>query len=113
MIAVLKWLILAPVAVLIVLLAVANRTPVPVVFDPFLGQSPALTAHAPLFVVMFACVMLGVALGGVAAWMRQGRHRRAAREAQAAAVRERAEAERLRAQINAYASLPAPDRRAA
>lgn len=113
MTALLKWLFLAPVAVLVILLAIANRAPTPVVFDPFLSQSPALTVHAPLFIVVFASVIAGVILGGAAAWMRQGRHRRTAREAQAKADRERLEADRLRAQINAYASLPAPDRRVA
>ena len=44
----------------------------------------------PLFVVVFATLMLGVLIGGFASWIGQGRHRRAARQA-------RAEVERLRA----------------
>ena len=109
----LKWLVLVPVAVLAILLAIANRAPVPVVFDPFLSQSASLTVQAPLFVVVFAALIAGIVIGGAAAWVRQGRHRKASRDAEAKAARERVEADRLRAQINAFASLPAPDRRAA
>jgi hypothetical protein len=33
----------------------------------------------PLFVLIFALVMLGVLIGGIAAWLRQSKWRRAAR----------------------------------
>jgi uncharacterized integral membrane protein len=104
---ILKWLLLVPVAVLAIMLAIANRAPVTVVFDPFPPASSGLTFAAPLFLVVLASVILGVLLGGFGAWLRQGRHRRAARLARADADRQRVETERLRSQINAFASLPA------
>jgi uncharacterized integral membrane protein len=113
MIALLKWALLIPVAVLVIMLAVANRSPVTLVFDPFPPTSEGLTLSAPLFLVVLASVIVGVMIGGAGAWLRQGRYRRAARLAQAEADRERVEANRLRSQINAFASLPAPGDRSA
>jgi uncharacterized integral membrane protein len=92
----LKWLILTPIAVLIVTFAIANRQVVPVVLDPFGSDMPGLRIQAPLFFVMFACGMVGVLAGGVATWFAQGRHRRALREARADMDHLRAEADRMR-----------------
>lgn len=108
MAAVLKWLLLVPVAAFVIMLAIANRTPVKVAFDPFLSGDPGLAFSAPLFLVILASIIAGVLLGGFGAWLRQGRHRRAARQARADADRQRVEADRLRAQINAFAALPSP-----
>ena len=113
MAAILKWLLLVPVAALVIMLAVVNRTPVTVVVDPFPPPSDGLTFSAPLFLVILASVIVGVVIGGFGAWLRQGRHRRTARQAQAEAQRQRVEADRLRSQINAFVSLPAPGDRTA
>ena len=59
--------------------AVANRQTVTVSFDPFSSASPAYAATLPLFVVIFVVLILGVMVGGIAAWIRQGKWRRAAR----------------------------------
>lgn len=106
MAALLKWALLLPVAILAVMLAIANRTPVELSFDPF-GASD-LRASAPLFIVVFASMMIGVVIGGVAVWMRQGRHRRAARDARSQARRLEAEGDRLRAQKSSLTALAAP-----
>lgn len=71
--------IVIPLAVIIVAFAVANRKPVTVSFDPFSAAAPAYSATVPLFVLIFALVILGVIVGGVAAWFRQGKWRRLAR----------------------------------
>jgi uncharacterized integral membrane protein len=70
-------LIVVPLAIVIVAFAVANRQSVTVSFDPF--ASPAYATTVPLFVLIFALLILGVLVGGVAAWIRQGRWRRTAR----------------------------------
>jgi uncharacterized integral membrane protein len=88
--AALKALILVPLAVLVVLFSLANRDAVTVNFDPFGTKSEDLSLTAPLFLIVILSIMLGVMLGGIAAWLVQGKHRRAARLA-------RAEADRLRA----------------
>jgi len=71
--------ILIPLAVIIVAFAVANRQAVTVSFDPFSSAAPAYAATLPLFVLIFILVILGVIVGGVAAWFRQGKWRRLAR----------------------------------
>lgn len=106
MAALLKWIFLLPTAILIVMLAIANRSPVEVTFDPF-GASD-LRVSAPLFVVVFASVMIGIVIGGAAVWLRQGRHRRSAREARSEARRLHAEGDRLRAQKSSLVALSSP-----
>ena len=89
-------LILVPLAVIFVALAVANRQPVLVSFDPFDQLNPAFARALPLYALMLILVIAGVVVGGVAAWVRQGKWRRAARLADAQARDLRVEVERLR-----------------
>lgn len=95
-------LIVLPVSVGLVALAVANRHDVPLVLDPFARDS-ALAVEIPLFVVVFAALILGVVLGGTTMWVSQGRFRRAAREAGREARRANAQASELRAIVAASA----------
>jgi uncharacterized integral membrane protein len=76
---VLTIVIVVPLAVLIVAFAVANRQVVTLSFDPFSSADPAYAAKLPLFVLIFALVILGVIVGGVATWLRQASWRRTAR----------------------------------
>ena len=98
MIRFLKALILLPVAILIVLLAVANRAPVTLSLDPFSQEAPEFATQVPLFAVIFASVMLGVVIGGMATWLAQGKHRRARRQYRREAQHLKLETERMRAQ---------------
>jgi uncharacterized integral membrane protein len=113
--------ILIPLAVLIIGFAVANRQAVTVSFDPFDASHPAYSTTLPLFVIIFLLVIVGVLIGGVAAWLRQGKWRSAARRAEAqnrqltaevADLRRRLELERpdltARAERAAPLSLRAP-----
>jgi uncharacterized integral membrane protein len=72
-------IVVVPLVAVIVAFAVANRQAVTVSFDPFSATSPAYAATLPLFAVIFAVLILGVLIGGTAAWIRQGKWRRAAR----------------------------------
>jgi uncharacterized integral membrane protein len=72
-------IIIVPLAVIFTAFAVANRQAVTVSFDPFSSTSPAYAATLPLFVVIFVVLILGVLVGGFAAWLRQGKWRRSAR----------------------------------
>jgi uncharacterized integral membrane protein len=76
---ILTFLVLVPLAILILMFAAANRQTVTVSFDPFSTTDPAFSLALPLFVLIFGFVILGVIVGGVAAWLRQSRHRRNAR----------------------------------
>jgi uncharacterized integral membrane protein len=94
----LKGIILLPIAIIVVLLAVANRHPVLVSFDPFSAETPEISVTLPLFALVFLAVILGVFIGGIAAWLAQSENRRERRQAMREVGRLRAEAERARVQ---------------
>ena len=73
-------LIVAPLGVLIIVFAVANRQAVTVSFDPFSATSPAYAVTVPLFGLVFILLILGVIIGGAAAWLGQSPWRRTARK---------------------------------
>jgi uncharacterized integral membrane protein len=98
----LKILILAPLALIFLAFALANRQNVTISFDPFnSGDIPSPQIVLPLFIVLIGVTMVGVLLGGFAVWMRQGRHRKALRDAKGQIEVLRGEKESLRAQIKA------------
>lgn len=72
--------VLVPLAIVLIALAVANRAPTAFTLDPFNPGNPALTVQAPLFVLLFLALGLGVIIGGVVTWFRQGRYRKIARQ---------------------------------
>lgn len=91
----LSLLVAVPIAVVLVAIAVANREPVRLVLDPFRPEAPALSVALPFYAYLLGALILGVALGGVATWMTQGRWRRTARAKSQDAMRWQAEADRL------------------
>ncbi len=93
------WLILVPLAILILMFAVANREIVTVSFDPFSETAPAASVSVPLFVLIFILVILGVIIGGVAAWLRQSGYRRAARQRDSDVTALRREIEMLNSRL--------------
>jgi uncharacterized integral membrane protein len=106
MIRFLKALILLPVAILVVLLAVANRAPVQLSLDPFSQDAPEFATSLPLFAVIFASVMLGMVIGGTATWLSQAKHRRARRHYRREVGHLRSETERLRTKPSNVPALP-------
>jgi uncharacterized integral membrane protein len=72
--------VLVPLAIVLVALAVANRAPVALTFDPFHPGNPALTLNLPLFVFLLLALLVGVLIGSTATWFRQGRFRKLARK---------------------------------
>jgi uncharacterized integral membrane protein len=72
-----------PLAIVLIALAVANRTPVDFTLDPFNPGNPGLTITLPLFVCVFAALALGLVVGSTATWFRQGRYRKLARQREA------------------------------
>jgi uncharacterized integral membrane protein len=107
MIRFLKALILLPIAIVVVLLAVANRSPVQLSLDPFNQEAPEFATQMPLFAVIFAAVMLGIVIGGTATWLSQGRHRQARRHFRREAQHLKTETERMRARAASSSNLPA------
>jgi uncharacterized integral membrane protein len=90
-------LVVIPLGIIFIIFAVANRHLVTVSFDPFNSTAPAVAVTLPLFVVIIAVAILGVAAGGMATWFRQRRWRRAARQHEADARQARAQLADLRA----------------
>lgn len=76
---IITWILVVPVAIFIIAFAVANRQSVTVSFDPLSSSNPAYSSTLPLFILIFVLVILGVVVGGTAAWLRQSKWRRAAR----------------------------------
>jgi uncharacterized integral membrane protein len=89
-------IIVVPLAAVMIAFAVANRETVTVSFDPFSAASPAYAATLPLFAVILLVLIVGVVVGGVAAWLRQGKWRRAARQFEGESRTLRAELDSLR-----------------
>lgn len=88
---VLAWIILAPVAIVALLFAVANRSWVTVSFDPFSSAAPAYAAEMPMFLVIFIALILGVIIGGMSVWLGRLRWRMAAHRAEKENARLKAE----------------------
>jgi uncharacterized integral membrane protein len=107
--------IVVPLGVIFIVFAVANRHLVTVSFDPFNSSDPSVGIRLPLFVVIIAVAILGVAAGGSATWFRQRRWRRAARQHEADARQARAQLADLRAttatsryDLHRHPALPQP-----
>jgi uncharacterized integral membrane protein len=71
--------VLVPLAIIIVAFAVANRQSVTVSFDPFTEHEPAAAVTLPLFALIILLLIVGVMIGGIASWLRQGKWRGSAR----------------------------------
>lgn len=111
-----KNIILLAVAIVLVPLSVANRHTVSLSLNPFDPQDPRLTIpDIPLFWVIFASLGVGIVVGGIGAWAKQGRWRKEARIKRREADKWHQEADQLREQAdNADPSrpgLPGPNSR--
>ncbi|GEM_PF-501623 len=99
-------IVLVPLAIIIIAFAVANRQDVTVSFDPFGSNTPAASVTQPLFVVIMVVLILGVVVGGIAAWLRQARWRRAARRLEREVGELRRQIETLKGGPSAPAHIP-------
>lgn len=99
-------IVVIPLAVIIIAFAVANRHAVTVSFDPFTAVTPAYAATLPLFLILFIVLILGVVVGGIAAWLRQSKWRRTARQLDGEVRALRAELETVRRRFGT--AEPAP-----
>jgi hypothetical protein len=106
-------LIAFPAAAALVTLAIANRHAATLVLDPFNPAAPLVSVSLPFYGYLFAALITGVVLGGLATWFGQSRWRRQARLQSAEARRWQTEADRLARERDASVSgrsraLPAP-----
>jgi len=104
-----KALVLIPLAIVLVAFAVANRQVVTISFDPFDRAEPAFSLALPLYALILALVIAGVMVGGIAAWLRQGKWRGRARRAETRARELRLENDQLKRRDGAApAGTPPP-----
>ena len=101
-----SFIVLVPLGLMIALFAVANRAQVRVSLDPFANDPPMYSWTSPLFVILLTMVIAGVIIGGIAAWARQHRWRRQARQLAAELKAARAETEALRHAVEAAGARP-------
>ena len=92
-------LIVIPLGVILVALAVVNRTPTRLVLDPLGGTEPGLSLEAPFFLFLLGAFAVGLVVGGGATWLGQGKWRRLAREETRQARDWRRQADRLEKEL--------------
>ncbi len=98
MLRLIKYLILIPLGIIVVVLSIANRGAVTVSLNPFpdaaAGTDLAVLSYSvPLYLLLFGFLLLGVVLGGLGSWFSQGKWRRRARENEHQASRQQQRAE--------------------
>ena len=87
----LAWIVVAPLAGIVLLFAVANRRWVTVSLDPFSADAPAYALELPMFLLIFIALIAGVIIGGVAVWFGKLHWRMAAHRAEKEVARLKAE----------------------
>lgn len=115
---ILKWLILLPVLLAVVLLAVANDQSVTVRLNPFDTEDPVLRVDLALYQIAFIVFILGALAGAIVAWSGQRKYRLRARDQREQASlwqaraewSERRKPEEERPASRAAAFLPRPER---
>lgn len=96
------WFVLVPLCAVLIVFALANRQLVTVNFNPFTSPTDPASpgVGVPMFLVIFAMLLVGVLLGGIATWFAQSHHRRDERSF-------RRENERLHRELDAAHRAPA------
>ena len=112
---IMKWVILLPVLLVVVLLAVANDQSVTVHLNPFDKSDPVLKVDLALYQLFFLILVLGVLIGGFIVWLNRLRGRAARGRVDDAVLShtrgdwsEERRAEQHPARVSAY--LPRPER---
>ncbi len=96
--------VLIPVAIILIVLSVANRQTVTLALNPFNPADSVLSASAPFFVFIFLAVIFGLVIGSLATWFGQGKYRKRARNEAHEAVKWHAEAEKHRTRAETMAA---------
>lgn len=104
-----RFVVVLPLAVILIAFAIANRGMVTISLDPINDAAPMLALDMPIYRLVFLTLIIGVALGGAAAWLAQGKWRKAARKNRDEAARWRYRAEdAAKAAETGQTALPAP-----
>lgn len=101
---ILKFVVVVPVAIILIVLSVANRHLVTLALNPFRPEDTMLSLSLPFFAFLLVALMIGVILGSAATWLAQGKHRKRARDEAQEARKWRDEAGRQRNQLEQAAT---------
>jgi hypothetical protein len=101
-------LVVVPLGVVLIALAVVNRSPATLILNPFGGTELNLTLQAPFFLFLIGAFALGLIVGGMASWLNQGKWRRTAREEAREARDWRRQADRLEKELETLNPAPRP-----
>ncbi|MFS8111326.1 LapA family protein [Rhizobium jaguaris] len=105
---IINLLILLPLGIVLIIFCVANRQSVTLALNPFRPDDQVLSLNAPLFVLLFVALIIGMMVGAAVTWFNQGKHRKLARSQSREAVRWQAEADKHRTRAEQIAGqLPA------
>jgi hypothetical protein len=100
-------LVIVPLGVLLIALAVVNRKPAELILDPFGGTEPSLSFSAPFFLFLLGAFALGLVVGGLATWFKQGKWRKTARAQRRETDQWHTKADQLEKELEATEPLPA------
>jgi uncharacterized integral membrane protein len=78
-----RWLVGAPIAIIVIAFAVANRRWVTLSLDPFSQDAPFAAIDMPLWLLLFVGGFIGILVGWFGSWLAQGKWRKAARDSKA------------------------------
>ncbi len=98
-----SWILTLPLIAVAAIFAIANREPITLDLWPF-EASPRL----PLFVILLACLVLGLVVGGLATWLSAAPTRRRARQARRRVAELEREAAHLRQERDRAARAVVP-----
>lgn len=70
-----NFIILLPLAIVLIVLCVANRQSITLALNPFQPADSVLSFTAPFFVFLFVALIVGVILGSFVTWVSQGSYR--------------------------------------
>ncbi|GEO83649.1 MULTISPECIES: lipopolysaccharide assembly protein LapA domain-containing protein [Alphaproteobacteria] len=105
---VVSLVVFVPLAIVLIVLSVANRQIVTLALNPFKPDDALLSLSAPFFVFLFLSLILGLLLGSAATWLAQGKHRKKARAESRQVVRWQAEADRHKSRAEQLAGSSQP-----
>lgn len=105
---VVSLVVFVPLAIVLIVLSVANRQAVTLALNPFKPDDALLSLTAPFFVFLFLALILGLLLGSAATWLAQGKYRKKARSESRQAVRWQAEADRHKGRAEQLAGSGLP-----
>lgn len=102
-----KWILLAVVAVGLIIIGLANMTPVDLhLLPPEIGGLEYTLHQVPLFGVILAAIFLGLLLGYLFEWAREYRYRRTARVKKREADELAAENRALKRKLEGDSDMP-------